>query len=149
MNSGYYMAESHVISGLVSKRSELAGLLDYHRKEINKIMQSLTVLDNTIKLFEPSYRLQSIEPKRYQRKNSFFKNGEANRVILDVLRSGESPMSTSAIAKAIMTLNGIGDEHEKPLQASILTTLHNQKKKGLVDFTGRDRNGSCLWELVD
>lgn len=142
------MAETHVISALTAKRSELAGMVAHHRKEINKLTRELTVLDSAIKLFDPNYRLQSIEPKRFQRKNSFFKHGEANRVILGILRDAENSLSTSEIAKAIMTLKGIDAEHEKPLQATILTTLHNQKKKGLVDFTGRDRTGSCIWALI-
>lgn len=142
------MAETHVISALTKKRSELAGLIAHHRKEIDGLTQEIVTLDATIKMFSPGYRIQSIKPKRFQRKNSFFKHGEANRAILDILRSSEYAMSTHAIAKSIMTLKGIDTECEKPLQATILTTLHNQKKKGLVDFTGRDRMGGCLWRLI-
>jgi len=142
------MAESHVVSGLVTKRSELSGLLDHHRKEIDRLTQEVASLDITIKMFSPGYRIQSIKPKRYQRKNSFFKNGEVNRVIFGILRDTVTPLSTNEIAKAIMFIRSIEPEYEKPLQVSILTTLHNQKKKGLVDMTGKDRTGSCLWELV-
>jgi len=142
------MAKSHVVSGLVTKRSELSGLVAHHRKEIDRLTLEVMALDTIIKLFSPDYRTQTIKPKRFQRKNSFFKNGEANRVILSVLRDAETPISTHDIAKAIMTLKQIDPACEKPLQATILTTLHNQKKKGLVDMTGKDRTGSCLWVLV-
>lgn len=143
------MAESHVITGLVAKRAELAGLIDHHRKESERLTQAIDALDAAIKLFEPDYRIRSIKPKRYQRKNSFFKNGEAGRAIMEVLRDSEKPLSTNEIAKSIICAKDIDPEHEKPLQATILTTLRNYHKKGLVDMTGKDRNSSCIWVLID
>jgi len=47
-----------------------------------------------------------------------------------------------------MSLKGINGEHEKALQASILATLHKQMKSGLVELTGKDRTGNCIWVLV-
>ncbi|SDY92378.1 hypothetical protein [Nitrosomonas sp. Nm33] len=142
------MAESHVISGLVSKRSELSGLVDHHRKELERLNQEIKALDATIKLFSPEYRIQSIKPKRYQRKNSFFKVGEAGRTILGVLRNSGKPLNASEIAKIIMNDMGIDAGCEKPLQATILTTLRNHQKKGLVDMIGKDRNTRCVWVLI-
>lgn len=142
------MAESHVITGLVAKRSELAGLVAHHRKEIERLTQEINTLDSAIKLFSPGYRLQTIKPKRFQRKNAFFKNGEAGRTILEVLRKAEAPLTTQNIARAIINIKGFAPESEKPLQASILTTLRNYQKKQLVDMTGRDRNGGCIWVLM-
>lgn len=82
------MAESHVISALTAKRAELAGLAAHHRKEMTRLAEDIRMLDASIKLFSPDYRIRSIKPKRYQKKNEFFKNGEARRTILDVLRGG-------------------------------------------------------------
>jgi hypothetical protein len=45
------MSESHVVSGLVAKRSELAGLIDHHQKEIDRLTGDLVHLDAAIKLF--------------------------------------------------------------------------------------------------
>jgi len=143
------MAETHVISALTAKRSELAGLVAHHRKEMVRISEEVKMLDVTIKLFEPEYRIRSIKPKRYQKKNEFFKHGEAPRTILDILREADRPLSTNDIAKSVMPLKGISGEHEKALQASILTTLHKQMKSGLVELTGKDRTGNCIWVLID
>jgi hypothetical protein len=142
------MAETHVISALTAKRAELAGLVTHHRKEMVRLSEEVKMLDATIKLFEPDYRIRSIKPKRYQKKNEFFKNGEARRTILDVLRDADKPISTNDIARSVMSLKGINGEHEKALQASILATLHKQMKSGLVELTGKDRAGNCLWVLV-
>jgi len=142
------MAETHVISALVSKRSELAGLVAHHHKEITRLSEEVQTLDATIKLFDPDYRIHTIKPKRYQKKNVFFKHGEAYRTVLDVLREYGKPLSTKDIAKLILSRKGIDSEHEKALQASILTILHRQKKSGLVGTTGKDLKGNCIWVIV-
>jgi len=92
------MAEPHVISALVAKRSELAGLVDHHKKEVVRLSQDVKLLDATIRLFEPDYRIQAIKTKRRQKKNNFFKHGEAHRMILDMLRESGKPLSTKEIA---------------------------------------------------
>jgi uncharacterized protein YigA (DUF484 family) len=139
------MAKSHVISALTAKRSELSGLLAHHKKEITRLNDEVKTVDAVIKLFEPDYCTQAIKPKRYQKKNAFFKHGEAHRMILEVLRESDKPLSTNDIAKAVMVRTGIEDAHEKTLQATVLTILHRQKKIGLVEFTGKDVRGCCVW----
>ncbi len=142
------MAETHVISALVAQRSGLAGRVAHHRKEMIRFSEEVKTIGATIKLFEPDYHIQAIKTKRHQKKNDFFKHGEAHRLILDILRESGKPLSTNDIAQAVMSGKGIGGEHEKALQASILTILHRQKKSGLVENTGKDVKGSCIWVLV-
>lgn len=76
------MAETHVISALVAKRSELAGLVDHHRKEIARLLQDVKLLDATIRLFEPEFSTDLIKAKRHHKKNVFFKHGEGGRVYI-------------------------------------------------------------------
>ena len=47
------MTESRVISALVAKRSELAGLIAHHRKEMARLSEKVRTIDATIKLFAP------------------------------------------------------------------------------------------------
>ena len=61
------MSESHVVSGLVAKRSELAGLIDHHQKEIDRLTGDLVHLDAAIKLFSPEFDLGTIKRKQYRR----------------------------------------------------------------------------------
>lgn len=42
------MAQSHVVSGLLQKRSELMGLIEQKRKELTVLQQGLTLIDGTI-----------------------------------------------------------------------------------------------------
>ena len=70
------MAESHVISGLVAKRSELAGLIEHHQKAIDRIAADLSHVDATIKLFSPQTDLRTLRPKEYRERNRYFKPRE-------------------------------------------------------------------------
>ena len=49
------MAESHVISALIKKRSELSGEIEYYEKIIKEHREDLVSLDKTIHLFDEDY----------------------------------------------------------------------------------------------
>jgi len=50
---GIFMADSHVVTGLVDKRREIAGVIDRHRQEMARLADDLAHLEATIKLFAP------------------------------------------------------------------------------------------------
>ena len=64
------MAESLVVSGLVSKRSEVAGQIISYQAEISRLQESLSHLDGSIKLFSPEYDLRTIKAKRTNKRNA-------------------------------------------------------------------------------
>ena len=136
------MAETHVISALTSKRSELAGLVAFHSKEIGRIAEEVKALDATIKLFEPEYRINSIKPKRYQRKSQFFKHGEAHKLVLEILRDAKVPISTLVIAEEAQRRKGlaIDDKVLPAFKASIGGVLARQRTQGLITEIGKDTN---------
>ena len=47
------MADSHVVTGLVDKCREVAGVVDHHRQEMARLADALAHLDATIKLCTP------------------------------------------------------------------------------------------------
>lgn len=142
------MAETHVISGLVSKRSELAGLLSHYRKEISKISEELSHIDHTIKIFNPEYDLRAIRTKQYRKKNKFFKNGEGNRLVLEILRDSKDSISTSEITQEAIKRKpfNLKDDQVKALQSNIVTLLNRQYKEGVVE-KNKSGNG-CFWNLA-
>jgi hypothetical protein len=58
------MAESHVVTGLVAKRAELAGRIEACCRELERLETDVGHLDSAIKLFAPDYKLESTGPRR-------------------------------------------------------------------------------------
>jgi hypothetical protein len=146
------MAESHVVSGLVSKRSELAGLIEHHMQEIHRMNADLHHLDATIKLFNPDYDLRTVRIKQHYKKNRFFKSGESARLVLDVLREADGAISTEDVALALLNKKGLDSTDKDVLvffKKAAITALRHQSNRKLVKKTGVASDGvTLLWERV-
>ena len=57
------MAQTHVLSALIDKRSEIMGIIEQKQKEINSLRQTLNYLDGSIKIFDEDFYIKSITPK--------------------------------------------------------------------------------------
>jgi len=141
------MAESHVVSGLVAKRSELAGLIDHHQQEAKRLVCDLIHIDAAIKLFSPELNLGTIKPKQYRRYSRLFKQGECHRLSLDALRNAGIPISTVMVAERIMKLKGIPAEQYQTVCDSVNNSLRYGENTGKVRRNGMD-GASIVWELV-
>ena len=93
------MAESHVINGLVSKHSELAGQIEHHQKQIKQIQKDLTAIAAAIKVIEPDFNLREIKAKAPKPNNRFFKSREATQLILEAFRDTEIGKTFSACTR--------------------------------------------------
>ncbi|HMW47060.1 MAG TPA: hypothetical protein PKD17_03495 [Cellvibrionaceae bacterium] len=143
------MAESHVVSGLLSKREEIAGQITTIQAEIGRLQGALTHLDNTIKLFSPQYDLRTIKGKRTYTKSKNFERGEAQRMTLDVLRDLKKPLCSREIVDELLERKNIEPNSTTVvnLQKNILTILHSLEKRKIivqVDNAG----GSLKWKIA-
>ncbi|WP_062058678.1 hypothetical protein [Cellvibrio sp. OA-2007] len=143
------MAESHVVSGLLSKREEIAGQITTIQAEIGRLQGALTHLDNTIKLFSPQYDLRTIKGKRTYTKSKNFERGEAQRMTLNVLRELKKPLCSREIVDELLERKNIESTTANivNLQKNILTILHSLKKRNIViqvDNVG----GSLKWKIA-
>jgi len=128
------MSESHVVSALVTKRSEMLGILKQHQSEIDKILCEISHIDATIKLFAPELDLRSIRAKKRVAQNKYFRPGECPRLILDILRKSECSMTSRGISEAMLQAKGIESHAEMidQMQRSALGALKILESKGLV-----------------
>lgn len=143
------MAESHVVSGLLSKREEIAGQITTIQAEIGRLQGALTHLDNTIKLFSPQYDLRTMKGKRTYTKSKNFERGEAQRMTLDVLRELKKPLCSREIVDELLERKNIEPNSTTVvnLQKNILTILHSLEKRKIivqVDNAG----GSLKWRIA-
>jgi hypothetical protein len=138
------MAESHIVSGLVAKRSEMAGLIDHHQKQITQLAADLGHLDATLKLFAPEMDLRTLRPKEHRERNAWFRPGEVPRFILDTLRQSAIPLSCQAMAVHAVATKGLTNTPETV--SSVCKSLHSGVKtlanagtlrEGPKDITGR------------
>lgn len=145
-------AGSHVVSGLIAKRAEIAGLIDHHLQEARRIGAELQHLDATIRLFAPDYDMRTVRSKQYRRKNMHFKPGECGRLILDVLRECVAPISTETLAISVMgkkRLSVHDDELLRFTKKAVINALGPLAHRGLVVAVGLASDGlTKTWELV-
>jgi len=101
------MAESHVVSGLVAKRGELAGQIEQCRRELERLVANMGHLDGSIKLFAPDYKLEGIRAKTPRQRNQFFRQGECQRLVLEIFRDAEEPLSVRHLAEILLQCKGL------------------------------------------
>jgi hypothetical protein len=143
------MAESHVVSGLVSKRSELAGLVQHYQAEISRITGDLNHIDATIKLFAPEFDLRTLRAKEYRERNQYFKPGECSRMTLDILRENDGALTSRQIVDAVLKRKELEPTVEitKRFQINVLGILKRLEGKELV-MQDTPEGMSLTWKII-
>ncbi len=144
------MAETHVISALVSKRSELLGEIQYHEALIKEHKTNLSTIDKTIHIFDTSYDLRTVKSKRVM-KQRYFNNGEAVVLILDTLRKLNRPTKTHEISDIIASNKGLileSDYEKSTFQKAIVASLSRSADNDLVERVGRD-GVTVIWQIKE
>ena len=142
------MAETHVLSALTKKRSEVSGEIKYYEKLLKKSKLNLQSIDQTIHLFDESYDLRTIKAKRVH-KERYFRTGEAKVLILDMLRTAPEPMSTNNIAKKIAFNRGFDNEEGfdvNHFQKIIFASLERGENNGLIERVGKE-GLAIVWQI--
>lgn len=141
------MAESHVVSGLVAKRAELAGEAQDHRRALDRLGKELAHLDATIRLFAPDYDLGGIRARKRRRVHPWFGAGECQRLVLEVLRDAPGPLSDPVVTAAVAARKGLQacPEVLAPLQKTTLAVLRRLAGKGATRVV-RLAAGERAWE---
>ena len=141
--------KSHVVSGLIAKRAELAGRIEETQTELRRLVIDLDSLDATIRLFAPDIDLDEIRPKPLPARNQAFR-GEMSRTVLNALRQARKPLPAYEIALLFMASRGLAAT-DKPLlrviHKRVGACLRNYRSKGLV----RAVEGPArvvLWEIM-
>ena len=143
------MAESHVISALIKKRSELSGEIEHYEKLLKEYRENLTSIDKTIHIFDDSYDLRTIKSKRIVR-NSYFASGEATKMVLDVLRTAVKPIKTDNLIDILADKKSLVFQDSKErysFSKTVSVTLNSIHKKGLIKKVDKEK-GVVLWSIA-
>src|SRR5262249_35223638 len=136
----------YAIAALKDRRATLAGEIVRYKQGIRDREEQLTHLDATLRVLDPEYRADTIAPKRVRRVK-LFGGGELNRLITDALRRADGkPLSTPAIASAIIVAKGYGEEAKHALIRRVRANLSYLLRHGRVEKTGNRM--TARWRLL-
>jgi hypothetical protein len=143
------MSQSHVVSGLLAKHSELSGLIDHHMQEIKRMDADLRHLGATIKLFAPEIDLRTVRSKAHRERNQYFMPGERPKMILDILRRSGSTLTSRQIAEAMLKRKHLEHSAEmiNEFQKNALGALKKLEIKGLI-MQGNPDGTARTWKLA-
>jgi hypothetical protein len=77
-------------------------ILDYQKK-IDQMRVAVGHLDASIKLFAPDYDLRTVRAKMRRARNSYFKPGDCQRLVLEAFREADgTALSSRQIGEALV-----------------------------------------------
>jgi hypothetical protein len=118
----------NTVAGLIEKRREIAGKIEYHQRVLNELIIDLDHVDHTIRLFDPDCDVSLAQPKAFPARHAAFR-GEMQRFVLGALRAATGPLTSLEIA--IDVVKGRGLDPNDPRAVSLI----------------RKRVGACLFHL--
>jgi hypothetical protein len=100
-------SRDHVVSGLIEKRRELAGIIDEMHRQLDQHRADLTHIDGALRVLATDFDPETIRPKRVYRRNRYFARNELSRLCLGVLRTAAAELlSTDDITGRVITAKG-------------------------------------------
>src|SRR6267378_4257680 len=94
----------HIVSGLIAKRAEFAGIIDQLQRQLDEHRADLTHIDGVLRVLATDLDPETIRPKRAYRRNRYFARNELLRLCLGVLRTAAGELvSTDDIAGRVIT----------------------------------------------
>ena len=143
------MGQTHIVSGLVTKRAEIDGQIIARLTEIKDLKQVLHHIDRTIKVFSPEFDLRTIRATRTNTRNALFQHGEAQRLVLGVMREHGEAMTSRQIADAIIDSKDFEalSSTITQVQKDVSNILRRLERKGVVVLS--DSNDGILhWRIA-
>src|SRR6201997_4501013 len=148
---GMTASRDHVVSGLIEKRRELAGMIDELQRQLDQHRADLTHIDGVLRVLAADLDPVTIRPKRIYRRNRYFARNELSRLCLGVLRTAAGELlSTDDIAGRVITAKGF-DAADAILRAAIReqigSTVKRLHREGAIENSGAGR--ASKWKLDD
>lgn len=139
----------HVVSGLIAKRAELAGIIDQLQRQLDQHRADLTHIDGVLRVLAADLDPEAIRPKRSYRRNRYFARNELSRFCLSMFRTmATAPVSIDEIVGQVIAVKGF-DAADAILRAAIRDQTGNIVKRlyrcGEVEKIGRGR--AMRWRL--
>ena len=143
------MADPHVLTGLITKRAELAGRLEHDQAVVRQLLIDLDACDATIRLFKPDIDLEEIRPKPLPPRHAAYK-GEVARIVLGTLRDAKRPCSTQELTMHVLAERGMNTADKrlvKTVTKRVGSCLRHHRARGVIRSTG-GLGKRIAWEIA-
>src|ERR1700730_1905520 len=142
-------SKDHVVSGLIEKRRELAGIIDELQRQLDQHRADLTHIDGVLRVLASDLDPETIRPKRAYRRNRYFARNELSRLCFGVLRmAGGELLSTDEIAGRVVAAKSF-DASDGILRAAIRdqvgSTVKRLHREGTIENLGAGR--ASKWRM--
>jgi hypothetical protein len=112
------------VNALRNKRAAIAGEIEMHSREIDRLRAELVHLDATMRLFDPDTNPEDIFGKRrFPTCTEYFARGEITRMIYDALRDRET-VTAKELAELALTEKAI-PETDRKTRGDFVRRFHN------------------------
>ena len=143
-------SRDHVVSGLIEKRRELAGIIDELQRQLDQHRADLTHIDGVLRVLAADLDPETIRPKRIYRRNRYFARNELSRLCLGVLRTAAGELlSTDDIACGVIAAKrfDIGDTILRAaIREQVGSTVKRLHRNGAVENIGAGR--ASKWRVA-
>jgi hypothetical protein len=137
------------VNALRNMRAKIAGEIEMHSREIDRLRAELVHLDATMRLFDPDTNPEDIFGKRrFPNRTEYFARGEITRMIYDALRKRES-VTAKELAEAALTEKEIPETDRKTRRDFVTrfhNVLHDLRRRGHVAKIGKGEG--VRWALA-
>ena len=137
------------IYALQRLHAELGGKIKDNRKEAAKLAGLMKQVEAVLKMLEPGFNVRQIAARRRYKVNAPFKRGQGFRLVLDILRHAEAPMTSREIAVAVLRGRGIAEPPMKAIR-DMVGLVHSSLRRHqgkIVDAVGEGM--PVRWVLRD
>lgn len=139
----------NTISGLLRKRSELAGEIEAAQDRLRQLLIDLDSIDHTIRIFDPGIDLEDVRPKPMPPRQGAAQ-GEMTRIILATLRQHER-MTAPEIAVHVMAARGMNTSDQgmrKTVTKRVMSILRHHRARGVLK-SEHGPDGLLVWSVAD
>ena len=106
----------YVLTGLVKRRADLTGEIEYVHERLRRMVMDLENLDATILQFDPTHQVEAIKPEAFRPPKDWANRGEMSRIVLSTLRQAAEPLTTRDIALELLVARALDKNDQRLLR---------------------------------
>ena len=138
-----------VIHGLAAKRSKIAAEIEWLQARLERCQRDLATVEAALALWEEGKYVRSVR-RSYREHPGPFKWRELPRLIVEILRSSDRPLTTGEIQARICVTKGLDmtdPNDRRSLSRRVNGAINDQRRQGRIEAAGKiaDR---YLWSLT-